>query len=210
MTRNEFLTALRDRLYGLPDEEIASAVRYYEEYFDEAESEEAALTALGSPEQAAICILEQNPPAKVTKRKRKCKAASADKPKASPWKVVGIVVLVICASPMLIALGAVVLSLLLSLIVTVLCTVISILLPFIILSLVFLALMVLLGLGAIEVLPFFAPASTVLCGAALLCGSLGLLFTLLTVHLCRWTYLLFRAFFRALADKKGKKEVQPV
>ena len=72
-----------------------------------------------------------------------------------------------------------------------------------------LALMVLLGLAALEVLPFFAPASTTLCGAALLCGALGLLFTLFTVHLCRWTWLLFRALFRALADKKSKKEVQP-
>ena len=208
MTRNEFLSALRDRLYGLPDEEIDAALRYYEEYFDEAESEEAALTALGSPEQAALSILEQNPPAKRKKRRRKVKA-SADKPKPGPWKVVGVIVLVICASPMLIVLGAVVLSLLISLIVTVLCTVLSILLPFIVLSLVFLALMVLLGLAALEVLPFFAPASTVLCGAALLCGALGLLFTLFTVHLCRWTWLLFRALFRALADKKSKKEVQP-
>ena len=206
MTRNEFLSALRDRLYGLPDEEIDAALRYYEEYFDEAENEEAALTALGSPEQAALSILEQNPPAKRKKRRRKVKAA-ADKP--NPWKVVGVIVLVICASPMLIALGAVVLSLLISLIVTVLCTVLSILLPFIVLSLVFLALMVLLGLAALEVLPFFSPASTVLCGAALLCGALGLLFTLFTVHLCRWTWLLFRALFRALADKKSKKEVPP-
>ena len=128
MTRNEFLSALRDRLYGLPDEEIDAALRYYEEYFDEAESEEAALTALGSPEQAALSILEQNPPAKRKKRRRKVKAA-ADKP--NPWKVVGVIVLVICASPMLIVMGAVVLSLLISLIVTVLCTVLSILLPFI-------------------------------------------------------------------------------
>lgn len=38
MTRNEFLTALRGRLSALPKEEQDAALKYYEEYFDEAES----------------------------------------------------------------------------------------------------------------------------------------------------------------------------
>ena len=36
MERNEFLAALRERLTGLPAEEVQSALRYYEEYLDEA------------------------------------------------------------------------------------------------------------------------------------------------------------------------------
>lgn len=42
MTRNEFMTALRKRLSHLPAEEQDAALKYYEEYFDEAESEEEA------------------------------------------------------------------------------------------------------------------------------------------------------------------------
>ena len=50
MTRNEFLTALRGRLSALPKEEQDAALKYYEEYFDEAESEEDAARQLGSPD----------------------------------------------------------------------------------------------------------------------------------------------------------------
>ena len=47
MTRNEFMTALRKRLSHLPAEEQDAALKYYEEYFDEAESEEEAARQLG-------------------------------------------------------------------------------------------------------------------------------------------------------------------
>ncbi len=36
MNRNEYMAALRRALSGLPEEERASALRYYEEYFDDA------------------------------------------------------------------------------------------------------------------------------------------------------------------------------
>ena len=42
MTRTEFMAALRSRLSHLPAEEQDAALRYYEEYFDEADSEEEA------------------------------------------------------------------------------------------------------------------------------------------------------------------------
>ena len=59
MTRQEFMTALRDKLILLSPEEREDAVQFYEEYFDEAgaENEQAVLTELGSPEALAEKIL---------------------------------------------------------------------------------------------------------------------------------------------------------
>ena len=62
MTRNEFLTALRGRLSALPKEEQDAALKYYEEYFDEAESEEDAARQLGSPDSIAEKILADYAP----------------------------------------------------------------------------------------------------------------------------------------------------
>ena len=62
MTRNEFLTALRGRLSALPKEEQDAALKYYEEYFDEAESEEDAARQLGSPDSIAEKILADYTP----------------------------------------------------------------------------------------------------------------------------------------------------
>ena len=59
MNRNEYMAALRQALAGLPDEERASALRYYEEYFDDAgpENEQRVITDLGAPDKVAAQIL---------------------------------------------------------------------------------------------------------------------------------------------------------
>lgn len=59
MNKKEFLQRLRESLIQMPEEEISAAVKYYEEYFDEAgvENEEKVLMELGSPEQVAKQIL---------------------------------------------------------------------------------------------------------------------------------------------------------
>ncbi len=59
MTRTEFMSGLRQALSGLPDEERANALRYYEEYFDDAgpEHEEEAASNLGDPKIVAEQIL---------------------------------------------------------------------------------------------------------------------------------------------------------
>lgn len=59
MSRAEFMSKLRQALSGLPDEEIANALRYYEEYFDDAgpEREYEAAAELGDPQTAAEQIL---------------------------------------------------------------------------------------------------------------------------------------------------------
>lgn len=59
MTRNEFLERLRKGLSSLPQAEQEEALRYYEEYFDDAgpENEAKVMEELGSPEDLARNII---------------------------------------------------------------------------------------------------------------------------------------------------------
>lgn len=58
MTKQEFLQRLNRLLADVTQEEREEALRYYEEYFDEAgpEQEQAVLAELGSPEKVAAII----------------------------------------------------------------------------------------------------------------------------------------------------------
>lgn len=65
MTRNEFLAALEQLLAPLPEAERKDALSYYEDYLDAAgpENEVRAIAELGSPEEVARKILDEQPPA---------------------------------------------------------------------------------------------------------------------------------------------------
>ena len=58
MTKQEFLEQLQGLLADVTEEERAEAIRFYEEYFDEAgpEQEEHILSELGSPQKVAAII----------------------------------------------------------------------------------------------------------------------------------------------------------
>ena len=79
MNRAEYLAALRRALSVLPEEERASALRYYEEYFDDAgpENEAKAIAELGDPAKVAAQILADYreltavPPVQPIKEKRR-------------------------------------------------------------------------------------------------------------------------------------------
>lgn len=62
MTRNEYLGALREELRSLPVQEQEDALRYYEEYFDDAgpENEQQVIAELGSPEALARNIIQNS------------------------------------------------------------------------------------------------------------------------------------------------------
>ncbi|MBE6837312.1 MAG: DUF1700 domain-containing protein [Ruminococcus sp.] len=60
MNKNEFLKRLREFLSPLSEEERNNAVSYYEEFIEDCESEEIALSQLGSPEEIAGQILREN------------------------------------------------------------------------------------------------------------------------------------------------------
>ena len=106
MNKLEFLTELRNRLAGLPEEDIAQSIAFWSEMIDDRTedgmSEEEAVSAVGTPAEAAAQILgEGSLPKTVKPQKRALRA----------WEVV----LLILGSPLwlllLIAAFAVVLSL---------------------------------------------------------------------------------------------------
>ena len=65
MTRTAFLAALERLLAPLPEAEHKDALSYYEDYLDAAgpENEACAIAELGSPEEVARKILDEQSPA---------------------------------------------------------------------------------------------------------------------------------------------------
>ncbi|MDO4174267.1 MAG: DUF4097 family beta strand repeat-containing protein [Eubacteriales bacterium] len=57
MNRTEFMDRLEKALHDVPEDERRRAMDYYAHYFDEAESEQQAVDALGAPEKVAADIL---------------------------------------------------------------------------------------------------------------------------------------------------------
>lgn len=61
MNRNEFMDVLKNKLNKLPKEEFENAIKYYEEYFDEAgsENENKVIEELGSPYAVSSQIIAE-------------------------------------------------------------------------------------------------------------------------------------------------------
>jgi hypothetical protein len=95
MTRTAFLAALEQLLAPLPETERKDALSYYEDYLDAAgpEKEAQAIAELGTPEEVAHKILEEQAPADPSA----APASPANKPR-STWRMVlggGLAVLVL-------------------------------------------------------------------------------------------------------------------
>lgn len=62
MNKYEFLAQLRNALSSVPQEEREAAMSYYEEFFSDAgeENEQAVIASLGSPEELARSIIDEN------------------------------------------------------------------------------------------------------------------------------------------------------
>ncbi len=133
MSRAEFMSKLRQALSGLPDEEIANALRYYEEYFDDAgpEREYEAAAELGDPQKAAGQILAdyrevatvppQNDAHKGTGTDANASAGTAhhgttaqDSPKKKGINPVLLIILMLFALPILVPLAAAFLGILIA------------------------------------------------------------------------------------------------
>ena len=120
MNRNEYMAALRRALAGLPEEERASALRYYEEYFDDAgpENERKAIDGLGAPEQVAAQILADYRELTAVPLQGRDAGSAAAKPRRrwrgiSPWLLIVLVLLAIPVGvPLLLGAAATVLGLL--------------------------------------------------------------------------------------------------
>ncbi len=73
MRKHEFISELRDRLYGLPKQDIEESAAYYseliEDYMEDGMSEEEAIASIGSAAQIATQILMDTPLPKLVKAK---------------------------------------------------------------------------------------------------------------------------------------------
>ena len=184
MNRNEYMAALRRALAGLPEEERASALRYYEEYFDDAgpENERKAIDGLGAPEQVAAQILADYRELTAVPPQGRDAGSAAAKPRRrwrgiSPWLLIVLVLLAIPVGvPLLLGAAATVLGLLVA--ATAVVFAFAVVIP----RALLLAGAMLCGFSFAL---WGAPASAVTtlgCGLALL--ALGVLVSLLIIKLC--------------------------
>ena len=186
MNRNEYMAALRRALSVLPEEERASALRYYEEYFDDAgpENEQRVIADLGAPEKVAEQILADY--RELTAVPHQGAGGTAAKPNhrrrgVPPWLLVVLVLLAIPVGVPLIgglAIGAAgtVAGLLIAAVAVVLAFVVVLPLTLLVAG---------VALCGFSFALWGAPASAVTtlgCGLALF--ALGVLVTLLIIKLC--------------------------
>lgn len=191
MNAYEYLQALRAALAVLPDDEIDSAMRYYEDYFLDAGDENAAqvIEQLGPPEQVAEAILRDytGVARRRPERFEEEKAQTVDgvplgrdgKPRKkgiNPWMLACIVLLALIFGPVAITvIGAIILAAV-GLIVGVAACVVAV------------PAATLIGGGALVLFSFLlwaTPASALATlGAGLVVGAIGLLLVLLVIKLC--------------------------
>ena len=193
MIAYEYLQVLRAALAVLPDDEINSAMRYYEDYFLDAGDENAAqvIEQLGPPEQVAEAILRDytGVARRRPERFEEEKAQTVDgvplgrdgkpltrKKGINPWMLACIVLLALIFGPVAITvIGAIILAAV-GLIVGVAACVVAV------------PAATLIGGGALVLFSFLlwaTPASALATlGAGLVVGAVGLLLVLLVIKLC--------------------------
>lgn len=220
MNKIEFLKELESLLQDVSPTEREEALQYYNDYFDDAgaENEKNVIEALGNPARVAENIKRDQQGIGETGSRSSDRAlveyesASGDPRSQIPpersesgkkempvWAIVLLVVLLIFASPVLLALGvagfAVVISLLISLF--------AIIFGFGVATLaLFFAMFVLLAVG-IMCIPVDALVGVGLIGGSLLCGGIGVLFMMLTVGLGAAVPAVCRGIARLFRKKKS-------
>ncbi|MEQ2369937.1 DUF1700 domain-containing protein [Blautia sp. CLA-JM-H16] len=195
MTRNEYMEQLKRYLRRLPKEDYENAVEYFSEYFDEAgpENEQQMMKDLGDPKEAArevlLNLLEEsveNGSAEEASRTETVKTFSEkalpEKKKRSPGKIILLAFLVICASPVSIALLIAGLAVLAAVVLVIAAVIFSLAVTSI--ATIAGGIMV-VGFGATLVMRSLAAACMMVGGGFLLAGA-GILFGVLTVYICKW------------------------
>jgi predicted membrane protein len=191
MTRQEYMEQLKKYLKRLPKEDYENAIEYFSEYFDEAglQKEQQVMKELGEPKEAARELLlnllqesvENDQDIVEEKAAVQPEAASGGK-KRSPGKIILLAILVLCASPVSLALLVGVLAVLLAVVITATAVIFS-------LGITSIAAtaggIVTVGFGATLVLKSAAAACMMIGGGFLMAG-IGILAGVLTIYICKW------------------------
>lgn len=193
MNAYEYLQALRAALAVLPDDEIDSAMRYYEDYFLDAGDENAAqvIEQLGPPEQVAEAILRDytGVARRRPERFEEEKAQTVNgvplgrdgkpltrKKGINPWMLACIVPLALIFGPIAVAVIGAIIVAIVGLVIGVAACVVAV------------PAATLIGGGALVLFSFLlwaTPASALATlGAGLVVGAVGLLLVLLVIKLC--------------------------
>lgn len=182
---------LKKYLKRLPKEDYENAIEYFSEYFDEAglQKEQQVMKELGEPKEAARELLlnllqesvENDQDIVEEKAAVQPEAASGGK-KRSPGKIILLAILVLCASPVSLALLVGVLAVLLAVVITATAVIFS-------LGITSIAAtaggIVTVGFGATLVLKSAAAACMMIGGGFLMAG-IGILAGVLTIYICKW------------------------
>lgn len=191
MTRQEYMEQLKKYLKRLPKEDYENAIEYFSEYFDEAglQKEQQVMKELGEPKEAARELLlnllqesvENDQDIVEEKAAVQPEAASGGK-KRSPGKIILLAILVLCASPVSLALLVGVLAVLLAVVITATAVIFS-------LGITSIAAtaggIVTVGFGATLVLKSAAAACMMIGGGFLMAG-IWILAGVLTIYICKW------------------------
>ena len=198
MNKTDFLKILNDNLTALPNDERESAVKYYEEFFDEAESDQQALDNLGDPRKIAEQILIENNinPAqtKTVSHKEFSQFNQANK-RTNTNNTILMIILLIAASPIWLSIAAVAFGLYIS----------AIAIGFSILIAVGAVAVVCTILGIINLF-IFPPAGLISMGAGLIATALLILICIPLIKSC-WKFSVWLVnvtvnFFRKLFVKQ--------
>ncbi len=188
MNKESFMQELARLLGDISPQERQEALNFYEEYFHDAgpEKEQEVLKELGSPMQVAAKIKEGlDATIGVENGPDAAENGAAYTPqetvkKRSAWKTIGLVFLLICASPLLIAFASVILSLLIAwflVLISLIAAFGAAALTCILCGIAF----VVMGFTCMFSFPYVC---LIMAGSGLICMGIGILFMMLTVWLC--------------------------
>lgn len=192
MNKESFMQELARLLGDISPQERQEALNFYEEYFHDAgpEKEQEVLKELGSPMQVAAKIKEgldatigvENGAAWGMENNSGGAAYTPQETvkKRSAWKTIGLVFLLICASPLQIAFASVILSLLIAwflVLISLIAAFGAAALTCILCGIAF----VVMGFTCMFSFPY---VSLIMAGSGLICTGIGILFMMLTVWLC--------------------------
>lgn len=201
MNREEYLNQLHKHLRKLPRQDYEDAMEYFTEYFQETDENGAAelMEELGTPKEAARELMA-NLLDKAIYEYQSCMTDGQTKTEKSSSRkhVVWIALLVLFAAPvgapLLLALVAVVLSLMVCAFAVLLCVVL------------FATALLIVGgkivVRGIVAVPVSMSGFAMITGSGLLAVGTGVLGVLLCVFICRWSGILIAKLVRKVADRK--------
>lgn len=228
MTRKEYMEQLKKYLKRLPKEDYDNAIEYFSEYFDEAgpENEQQVMEELGQPKEAARELLLNLLQESVEEKTAALPAAgsyygesshahsrtdsgnlsttgystSAGK-KRSPGKIILLAFLVICASPVSIALLFAGLAVLAAVVIVIAAVIFSMAVTGV--SAIARGI-VLTGCGMTLIARSLA-ASCMMVGSGFLMAGAGILVGVLTIYICKWCAMGIGRLVNRLVRKKVHK-----